>query len=1009
MLRCRGIASLAVLLSLIPILSINNHLEYTMKFRIAYALAILLSLSTLIATGQSLGKNFLNPPLEARAKALWTWTNGNFNYEQIRYELQQVKDKGMGGLDIWDVGAINRDRMPAGPPFLSDESMAAIAFTIDEATKLGLEIGLITSSSWNAGGQWIKPEDGVFGLFQTTVSVKGPSLFNGNLPVPRIENKKEIMGLTTPLPPTVQVHKDVVTTAVNVATKQKIDLTDKLNSNGNISWQVPEGEWTIHRLVAVTTGQLLEVPSSNSVGLMLDHYSAQAQRANLDYVIGRLKKYIPSFRGTALKYLYVDSYEANSASWTPTLPEAFLKLRGYDPKPYFILLQDSTAYTKEIANRFYYDFNRTLSDLIIENHYKLGREICEPLGLGYYAEAAGPGKPVHNCPFESLRSSGELTVPRGEFWLGMDSRTDADGNSHLDMIKGVASASHIYNRKYVEAESFTQVPMYTEDFNLLKKYVDNSFCDGLNRIVLHTFQHNAKHVGTPGSNYPFGTVFGTFQPWWDVSRGWFDYLARASYLLQQGNFVADVLYYYGDQAPNFVKESTIKKICGPGYDFDAVNTDILLNKIEFKDGFLKLPHGQQYKVLVLADQPDMQPEVLEKIEKLVKAGAIVIGTKPQYAPGLFEYEQRTKKLKQLASELWGKVDGKKVKENNYGKGKVVMGKKVAEVLTDIGMPVDFKAVSILDSSTIRYIHRKGEQGEEIYFISNQKSRTERIDVSFRTTGKIPEHWDLMTGETKPLTVYKTTGQHTTLPLTLPAYGSVAIVFNKTSDGVNHVQGLQKDGVPLFPIDTKKTSKTNTESWRGETVAHNASLTYKDGSQKKMNAAPTETVNLNEKWKVNFPFGHGAPTEENFEKLLPLTNASNPGIKYFSGVATYQKSFTLNAAALTDKKITLDLGQLKDMAEVFVNGKHAGYCWSFPYTLDISKLVHEGENTLLVNVGNGLNNRQVGDGVEKNARPYTYSNIDKGICAWCKPWGEAPLHPAGLLGPVRITIDPVAAW
>jgi len=288
---------------------------------------------------------FQDPPNEARPRAYLCWVNGNFDLTQIAHELQEAKDKGMGGFDIWDVGTmINPDgRVPAGPVFMGDKSVQAIAFTVREATKLGLDIGLTISSSWNAGGTWVKPEHGAMGLFRSGVSVKGPSVFKGVLPFPELPErydparktliKKDSNGLPT-------FYREVAVLAVPVAKDSTLtdmsrifDISDKLKQNGQIDWNAPAGDWEITRYVCAPTGQPLMIPSPNSVGRMIDHFSAGAMETHLLYFIEKLRKELGSFAGTALKHLYTDSYEVNSAIWTPKLPEEFEKRNGYSLIP----------------------------------------------------------------------------------------------------------------------------------------------------------------------------------------------------------------------------------------------------------------------------------------------------------------------------------------------------------------------------------------------------------------------------------------------------------------------------------------------------------------------------------------------------------------------------------------------------------------------------------------------------------------------------------------------------
>ena len=260
----------------------------------------------------------------------------------------------------------------------------------------------------------------------------------------------------------------------------------------------------------------------------------------------------------------------------------------------------------------------------------------------------------------------------------------------LQVIKGVACASHIYNKKYVEAEAFTGTHLWNEGPGDLKPTVDRAFCEGLNRIIFHTWPHTPKAAGEPGWVYSFGTIMNENRIWWPMAKPWMDYLGRCSFMLQQGNFVGDVLFYYGDSAPNFVPAKHIIQGLGYGYDYDVINSDVLLNNLFVSKGKLKLPHGQEYEILVLPDVEYMQPEILHKINDLVRSGATVVGPKPLRSHGLNNWQERDKTVKELADKLWGNCDGKEKLENRSGAGKIVWGKDLRNGFNGQGSHAGFR-------------------------------------------------------------------------------------------------------------------------------------------------------------------------------------------------------------------------------------------------------------------------------------------------------------------------------
>ncbi|MCK5102709.1 MAG: hypothetical protein KAR17_07835, partial [Cyclobacteriaceae bacterium] len=298
----------------------------------------------------SLESGFKNPPISARPRAYLDFINGNFNLSQISYELKEMKEKGMGGFDIWDVKTPVDPKgiVPAGPSFLGKESIEAIAYTIREATRLNLEVGLVLSSSWNAGGSWVGPEHATMGLYTSKVSIEGPASFANTLAFPIVPEEdergrkrllyKDENGLPV-------YYKDVAVLAYpvyenNIIPKVSdvVNLSGNFNEDGFLNWEVPPGKWEIIRYVCTNTGQPLIIPSPNSVGLMLDHFSGEAMDANLEYIIQKLLAELGSFENTALKYIYADSYELKDAAWTPKLIDEFEDRRGYDMTPYLPVL-----------------------------------------------------------------------------------------------------------------------------------------------------------------------------------------------------------------------------------------------------------------------------------------------------------------------------------------------------------------------------------------------------------------------------------------------------------------------------------------------------------------------------------------------------------------------------------------------------------------------------------------------------------------------------------------------
>jgi hypothetical protein len=844
---------------------------------------------------------------------------------------------------------------------------------------LGLEIGLISSSSWNAGGSWIKPEHGAMGLFRKDTIINGPIVFNAAIPFPFIAEKNDGREMLVQRDAATRLpifYKDVGTLAHPLQrdssindTGSIINLQHYVKAGGISNWNVPAGKWRITRYVCAPTGQPLMLPSPNSNGLMLDHFSASAQEANLVYIFRRLKETLGSLKGRSLKYLYEDSYEVNSAVWTPLLPEEFKKRVGYSLIPYLPVLDGYRVGSRETTERFLFDFTKVLSNLIIENHYAKGRQLSEKEGLGFYAEAGGPGKPIHNVPFEDLKALGALTVPRGEFW-----------NKHgdlekLQIVKGISSAAHIYNQRYVEAEAFTSVWLWQEGPGELKQLADRAMCEGLNRFVYHTFPHTPPESGRPGWVYNFGTLINTTNGWWPKSEGFHHYLARCSYLLQQGEFVGDVAFYYGDEAPNFVAPKHNPETLGLGYDYDVVNTEAILNKMTVRNGRIYLPHGQYYEVLVLPQEQRMNGLVLQKLEQLAAAGATIIGPKPQRSYSLYNYKLADRQIQTLADKLWGNVDSVKVQERVYGKGKIIWGKTVRNVLLQKGITPDVQFNSNT-ADTIDYIHRRTANAD-IYFIRNKKAESLNGTCTFRVKGKQPEWWDAETGKTIPITTFSTTKEGIAIPLHLAPQASAFIVFQK-------------------PIPSQKQPKQASDA---TTILYTPKgvVTTERG-----NPELEKQVRLTGLWEVRFEHKGNTPVSDTVQGLRSWHLSNDSAIKYFSGQAAYYNSFEIAAADLNRNAVLLlALNNVKEIADVYLNGKKLGQHWHPAHVFALREELKPGKNYLVVEVVNSINNSLVGDA--KRPAPYRNlrSNIGRLPNAWMTPFAQAPLLEAGLIGPVTL--------
>lgn len=958
--------------------------------RLAKSLTLSLALLTCAPVMAELSQEeFRNPPIQARPSALWTWLNGHVDHQQITRELEEMKAKGMRGAIIWDLGSISDPKklIPAGPEFLGPESLKSIHHAMDEAQRLGLELGLVASSSWNAGGTWITPPNASKELRWSELKIEGPREFSDVLPLPE---------------KTTVHHQDVSVLAVPDQADKSIPdprtalrLDAQLAADGRLTWSVPKGSWRILRFVCNNTGEFLNCPSPNSKGLVIDHLSGPATDAHLTHMLDTLSKGREGFG--ALKLLMLDSYEVRPANdWTPNFIQSFITHNGYDPTPWLPVLAGWTIGDREMSDRFRHDYHKTVSDLLVEGHFTKAREILNKRGLQLLAEGGHGG----HARVDPLKALGAADIPMGEFW-----------NHRKNWVtKEAASASHIYGKTLVNAESFTGWQNWQEGPAAYKRLFDIALCAGLNQVTFHTFAHNPPEAGLPGFAYHAGEHFNVNSTWWDQAGPMIADFSRSSHLMQQGRFVADVCAYYGDDAPNLVPARriapTIKSqwsddkcahcgqpkpvnldSLGHGYDYDYLNEEVLLTRMKVDAGKLVLPDGMSYRLMALPDRKSISLAALKKIGELVEAGATIVGPKPERSNSLRSFPDCDREVSDLAERIWGDCDGNRVKTHSFGKGKVVWNLPVDQVLAELGAQPDFIVENLRNEDHyLDYIHR-ATADEDIYFVSNSAMTPELNRCRFRAGGdRVPSFWNAQDGSVTPCLEYETKDGFTHLNLELPPASSMFVVFAK-GETRDHLDATGKRA----HLDVVSMDGTNVTAmvWRPGTYPFR-SVSGLEGQIVVKQVPPDQFIEG--PWQITFPKDRGAPESITMESLIDWTKFPDPRVRHFSGAATYRSKFILDS---TPRSLVLDLGSVKEVAIVRVNGKEAGVLWKEPYRLDIAPLVRQGENQLEITVVNTWNNRIVGDLRSASERPITRTNLVNKFNA------NSPLLPSGLLGPVSL--------
>ena len=734
-----------------------------------------------------------------------------------------------------------------------------------------------------------------------------------------------------------------------VAKSDIVDLTGKMKPDGSLDWTPPAGNWMVLRIGESLTGHVNGPAPAEATGLEVDKLNRDSVKSYLD---GYLKMYSdtvgPSLMGSAgISFLLTDSIEAGAQNWTDDILEQFQKLRGYDPHPWLPALTGVVIGSTTDTDKFLWDFRRTLGQLVAENHYGELSDELHRSGLHYYSEALEFHRPMLGDDME-MRSKAD--VPMGAMWTWT---SDAEAQpDYIADTRGAASVAHIYGQNLAGAESMTSPgPAWSFAPDTLKKIADLEFAEGINRFEIHESTHQPVPDLAPGLTLgPYGLWFNRNQTWADEAGPWVTYLARSSYLLQQGHYYGDVAYFYGQQGPlTAVFGANEPKDAPQGYGYDYVNSDVVLNHLSFKDGRWVASGGTSYRILYLGGESQrMTLPVLLKLRDLVAQGATLVGNRPGDSPSLADDNNE---FHHVTDQLWGKKPEKAGTAHKFGKGRVYSGMTPNEALAALNVLEDFDYIKPEPDTKLLFLHRRLDAGDA-YFVDNRRDRDENLSATFRVEGKVPELWDAATGTVAPVS-YRIADGRTTVPLHLDPYGAIFVIFLK----------------PATTMDVELPAP------------HEAALDELDGV-------------LNGDWSVNFQPGRGAPEKAKFDRLTSWSDNANYGVKYFSGTATYSKTVDIPATALAaGAHLWLDLGDVKDVAEVAVNGKYLGILWKTPYKLDVTSALQPGTNQLVIQVTNLWVNRMIGDQQPWSLKKYTFADI--------APYkADSPLLPSGLLGPVH---------
>lgn len=823
-----------------------------------------------------------------------------------------------------------------------------------------------------------------------------------------------------------------------------IDLTGKMTADGKLECSLPAGRWRIYRFGWSITGKINHPASPEATGLEVDKLDPDAWMRYFRTYLDLYKDAADGMLGEkGIRYLLVDSYEAGAYTWTPKLAKEFKARRGYDLLPWLPVLAGEIIGSSQMSERFLWDWRRTLGELFCENYDRINEIVNEYDLAGRYTESHEASRAYTG---DGMDPKIKATIPMAAFWMENTPTGSAVPSAICD-IRESASVSHIYGQRLVAAESFSvngdEGRAYTYCPENMKYIADVGLSAGVNRFVIHESASQPNDQYLPGLQlFRYGQWLHRNETWGEYAWVLTDYLARSSSMLQQGNSVADILLYYGEDL-NITglyggqAFSSLPQV-PDGYNYDFANPTVLRSGIKVENRTLVAPSGARYRVLWLDRNCEvMSLDILKKIKEFADAGVIICGKEPKSCAGL---KADDRAFASIVDDIW------------HSRRKNVFAKGLEDCLRRSGIQPDFRAtvtspvaepVVRHSSPTIKatggsaghfdklsdqenaveapanapdsygdfkYVHRTLPDSTQIYWVRNFSGKDSNVELSFRDGGKFaaifnPENGDVTDADVKfgngrstvSLPLLSADARFVVLSNRPQIKVSIDTVFVNTTDTT---MICTSDSTEVHPVDSLVSAgHFDTSASSAQRKLSDQGISLRD--QQNSVAEPVEATTIQtvtSTWQVHFNQKNGGTADEEFPELVSWTRKENPIVKYFSGTAIYKTTVTIDSTQLaTSARIFIDLGVVKNIADLSINGTPACVLWKAPFrTADIKPLLKEGDNLLEIKITNVWRNRMIGDVQPGEKHPVTairrfYKSTDK-------------LLPSGLLGPVRIITE-----
>jgi alpha-L-rhamnosidase len=884
-------------------------------------------------------RGFRNPPDDARIMMRWWWFGPAVDKQELEREMLRMKEGGIGGFEVQPVYPLALDDPKHGfenHAYLSDEFLDSLRFASEKAKELGLRVDLTLGSGWPYGGPAVPITEAASSLRMVHTNTNGHS---ASIPVPSLMAGETLIAA-------------FLATADSGGPEHKYQRLSQIQDGIVMLPQQSDAQEVLF-FISSRTGMQVKRAAVGAEGFVVDHYDRAAVEHYLQNVGDRLMQAFPSDRPYSV---FCDSLEVYGSDWSPDFLQEFQKRRGYDLLPHLPELAEGSDSKSEAVRR---DWGKTLTELFDERFAATLHDWAQKNHTKFRMQGYG-------IPPAELSSNSFADLPEGE---------GAQWKS-LSATRWASSASHIYGMPVTSSETWTWLhsPVFRATPLDMKAEADRHFLEGINQFVGHGWPYTPDGIEYPGWRFYAAAVLDEKNPWWVVMPDITAYLQRVSYLLRQGEPADDVAVYLpnDDAWASFrpgrvnlfqtlesrIGTGVVEGIISSGHDFDFFDEDALQRKGRIEENTLALG-SNHYRVLILPNVETISPDTYRKFEDFARAGGILIATRqlPSHAPGFLAGDSQNGEVRDVSERLFH--------SGNPPAHFIPDDQKLSETLAQlINADVSFSP----STSDIGFVHRHTPDAD-IYFIANTSNQRHETEASFRSTAAVAQRWDAMKGTISNLDLADRHANRTAIKLDLEPYGSRVVV-----------------------------------------------LLQKGSSQRTRKPAPVETstIDLSHDWRVTF----GSGKSETMHDLRSWTD--DPDTRYFSGTATYEKTIAISASALTNSKVQLDFGEgkplpeqklragmqawldgpIREAAVVYVNGKRAGSVWCPPYSIDVTSLLHAGDNVIRVEVANLALNYMAGHALPD----YRLLNLRYGVRFEAQDMDKVQPIPAGLFGPIRLLVS-----